>query len=320
MVPFVQSNQVVNVNSQDFAWPANPNGISVQIPTEGTQIIGSFWRIPQTLGPRVIGFQYLVANSSVKPQADALKVLQLKLTGTGGITSMMIAITDSDDLPGSTPPNQFAYLADGLGGSLPVMPTVTIPIPIMQQSAQSTDSTTGAKTFIFPFPVNPAGLEYQVNGMWLNGVLQTPAMTGLTSVAGVVAQFNTDYSDYGTWSAPSTNVLKLVSLPSSTVPVTKAGIDVELAPTDYCFNLTAYSSPAAVDGLKFGSSPIIPLTPFMLTDDPAVLLNVLKAKMSTQTVFSTTIAHKLGIKTVQATPALYNNGVLVVASTGVVCS
>ncbi len=318
MVPFVQSNQVVNVNGENFAWPANPNGIPMQIQTEGTQIIGSFWRIPVMDGPRVVDYAFLVANSAIKPQPDALKVLQVKMTGTGGITAVMMAITDSDDLPTSTPPNQFAYLADGLGGTLPTMPTVTIPVPIMQQGPQVINNTTGAKTFIFAFPANPAGLEYQVNGMWINGTLLPPTMTGLTTVSAVAGQFNTDFSDYGTWSATG-DVLQLVSAPSDVVPASKAGIDVELAPTDFCFDLTAYSTPAAVDGVKFGSSDTIPLTAFMLTDDPVVLLNVLKPKMSVGTTFSTTVANKLGISTVQEQPKLYYGVTLVEASAAGTC-
>ena len=320
MVPFVRSNQVVNVNGENFAWPANPNGVlnGMDIPTAGTQIIGSFWRIPVMDGPRVVDYAFLVANSAIKPQADALKVLQVKLTGTGGITAIMMAIADNDDLPTTTPANQFAYLADGLGGSLPVMPTVTIPVPIMQQGPQVTNPTTGAKTFIFAFPANPAALEYQVNGMWINGVLITPTMTGLTTVAAVAVQFNTDYSDNGTWSATG-DVLKLVSAPTDVEPVSKAGIDVELKPKAWCFDLTAYSTPAAVNGVKFGASDTIPLDTFMLTDNPTVLLNVLKAKMSVGTTFSTTVANKLGILTVQAQPKLYNGVTLVESATAGTC-
>jgi hypothetical protein len=324
MVPFVQSNQVVHVNGMDFAWPSNPNGVpgGMQIPTLGTQIIGSYWRIPQTQGPRVIGWTYLNAdNTSVKPQPDALKILSLKLTGEGGVTNILIAITDTDNMPASTPPNQFAYLADGLGGTLPVMPTVTIPVPIMQQEAQIVDPSTGARTFIFALPVNPLGLLYTVNGIWFNGLAPTPAYvpTGITTPAGFAAYGTTNWSDYGTWTATG-NIVKLVSPTTAVIPVTRAGIDIELTPKAYCFDLTAYSTPALVDGIRFGgTASIIPVTPFMLTDDPTVLLNVLKPKMSADTVFSTAVANKLGVSTVQDVPKVYAGAVLVETSTAGAC-
>ena len=86
-VKFVQSNQVTNVNGEDFGYPANPNGTALQIPCEDTEIIGSFWRIPQPLGNRLQGYQYIVDNgTSVKPTPDAIKILRVKLTNTAGIT------------------------------------------------------------------------------------------------------------------------------------------------------------------------------------------------------------------------------------------
>lgn len=324
MVPYVRSNQVVHVNGQDFAWPANPNGVpgGMSIPTLGTQVVGPYWRIPQTQGPRVIGFAYLVAdNSTTKPQPDALKVLSLKLTGEGGVTNIIIAIADNDEYPGTTPASQWAFLADGLGGTLPVMPTVTIPVPIMQQDAQVIDPSTGARTFIFVLPDNPLGLLYNVNGIWFNGLVPSPTYVpaGITTPAGFAAYGTTNWSDYGTWSATG-NVVKLVSPTSAVIPVTKAGIDVNLTPTDFCFDLSAYSTPALVNGIRFGgTATIIPVTPFMLTDDPNVLLNVLKPKMAPSTVFSTAVANKLGVKTVQDVPKVYNGAVLVETSTAGAC-
>lgn len=319
MNAFVQSNQVVNTNGENFAWPVLPNGIPMQIPCQDTQIIGGFWRIPKVQGNRVIGYTDLVATDSNKPQSDAIKVLRVKLTGTGGITQIDMAIADSDYLATTSPPCQFAYLCDGNGGTLPVMPAVTIPVPIMQSGPQFMDGSTS--TFVFPFPANPTALEYQVNGMWINGISITPNMSGLTTVTAVASSFNSAYGDYGTWSASSTNVLQLASATTDVVPAMRAGIDVELEPTDFCFDLTAYSTPEAVDGVQFGSGNIIPVTAFMLTDDPVVLYNVLKNVMSSGTTFDTTSeANKLGINTVQAQPKLYYGEDLVEASDAGACS
>src|SRR6185312_8250023 len=171
MITFVQTNQAVKVNANNFAWPNEPNGVPLQIPCQNMEIIASYWRIPQYQGNRVTGYAYVVCSeTSTKPQPDALKVLLVKLTDTAGITTVDMAILDTDNNSYSSPPNQLAYLCDGLGGTLPVMPTVTIPVP-MQQSGPQTD-TNGLNTFVFTFPSNPLGLGYTLNGAWFNGAAQ----------------------------------------------------------------------------------------------------------------------------------------------------
>ena len=203
------------------------------------------------------------------------------------------------------------------------MPTVVIPYPILQTPPQSTDNTTGANTFIFPFPDNPAGLLYTMNAIWLNGAAPLPAYVsaGKTTVAAVAAYANTNWSDYGTWTNPSTNILQLVSETDDVQQVLTAGMNVALTPTNFCFNLTAYSTPASVNGVKFGSGPIMPVPAFLLTNNPITLMNVLAKVMSSQTVFDpTSVANKLGILTVQAQPKLYNDAVLVETATAAVCS
>lgn len=322
-VPFVQSDQVVTVNSQNWAWPNNPNGTPMQIPCENTEIIGSFWRVPQMLGNRVIGYTDLTAvNQTVKPQADAIKVLRVKMIGNGGITTLDMAIADSDNVATTSPPNQFAYLCDGSGGTLPVMPTVTIPIPIQQLGPQTTDATTGDRTFIFPFPANPSGLLYNIQGIWLDGAAPTPAYVaaGKTTVANVVTYANANWSSFGTWSNPSTNILKLVSATDDVQYVAKAGIVVSLAPAATCIDLTAFSTPVAVNGVKFGTGDIIPVPAFLLTDNNATLYNVLRNIVSSGTTFNLATAHKLGITTVQALLHLYNDSSVVASATAGACS
>src|ERR1035437_155370 len=322
-VKFVVTKQAVDINGEIFAYPNNPDGTMVQIPCDQTEIIGSYWRIPQFTGSRVIGYVYAVdTNTSVKPANADIKVLSIKLTDTAGITQMMVAIADLDNVATTSPPNQLAYLCDGSGGTLPVMPTVTIPIPIQQTGPQSTNITTGDNTFIFPFPANPAGLEYNVAGEWYNGVAPSPvyAPSGLTTVAAVAAWYNTNRSAEGTWTNPSTDILKLVST-AGAGEVTKAGIIVSLEATNFCFDITAFGgSPANVDGVKFGSGGIVPLpSPFLLTDNNVTLMNVLTHVMSSGTVFNTTVTHKLGINTVQAQPKLYSGISLIATAAGGTC-
>lgn len=320
-VVFVQTSQATQFNGMNYAWPANPNGTPAQIPCSQTEIVGSFWRIPVLNGNRVVNYSYITAvETNVPPQPDALKILRVKLTDTAGVTSIDMAIANTDNISTSSPPNQLAYLCDGLGGTLPVMPLVTIPIPMMQSAPQTEDSA-GNRTFIFAFPENPDGRLYNIEGEWYNNALPSPAYApaGITTVAGVQTWFAANRSDYGTWTNPSTNILKLVSAPTDPIYVALAGIVVNLTPVDYCFNLTSFSTPAAVNQIRFGTGTLLDLTPFLLTNDPNVLINAIKSKMSAQTTFSTTVAHKLGINTVQATPKLYHDGVLVATAASGTC-
>lgn len=320
-VPFVQSNQVTKVNGNEYGFPNNATGTVVSIPVDGTQIIGSYWRIPQSMGSRFIGYEYQVAvETSSPPTPDSLKILRVKLTGEGGVTTVDMAITNTDNVSTSTPPCQFAYLADGSGGTLPVMPTVAIPYPILQNGPESMTGTTN--NFVLPFPANPAALLYTIQGFYINGQAPTPtfAPTGITTVAGIVTYFNANYSAYGTWSATG-DVLKLSSPTSAGTQALKVGMAVSLTATPYCFDLTSFSTPSAVNGIAFGSGTTIPVPAFQLTNDPVVLMNVLKKYMSVGTTFDTTsVSHKLGISTTMATPKLLNGASTVATATGAVCS
>lgn len=322
-VQFVQSNQVTAVNSENFGYPANPDGTSLQIPCSDTEIIGSYWRIPQMSGPRVVGYQYIVDNgSSVPPQEDALKILRVKLTNTAGITSVDFAIADDDNVGTSSPANYFAYLCDGLGGSLPVMPTVVIPIPIQQQARQSTNSS-GDNTFIFALPNNPNGLEYDVLGVWFNGIAPSPDYdpSGITTASGFATWADSNWGDYGTWTSPAAGIVQLVSTTSDTVYVENAGIVSQLTAVNWCFDLTAFgASPAQVNGVAFGSGETIPLPAFMLTNNTTTLLNKLAKVMPPSTIFNQSVTDKLGINTVMPTPKLYSDTTLISTAGSGVCS
>lgn len=322
-IVFVQSNQVTAVNGNEFAYPNNTNGVPLQVTCENTQIIASYWRIPQMQGNRVTGYAYIVAQeTSVKPQPDALKVLRVKMTDTAGITTLDMAIVDTDNISTSSPPNQFAYLCDGTGGTVPVMPTVTVPFP-MQQSAPQTIAPNGDNTFIFSFPSNPLGLLYTMNAAYFNSALPYFAFnpSGITTVAQFVTWANSHWSDYGTWTALSLVTFQLVSGTGAVTQVFEAGINVDLTPVNFCFDLTPYSTPAPVNQYRFGTGAIQDFpVPFILTNNPVTLQNKLIPRMSTGTIFdSSSVANKLGINTTQAEPKLYQNGVLVVSSSPGTC-
>lgn len=320
---FVVTNQAVEINGEVYGYPNNPNGTTIYIPCEQTEIIGSYWRVPQKQGGRLIGYQYVSDNGgTIPPTADAIKVLSVKLTNDAGITNVIFAIANSDNVGTTSPPNQLAYLCNGNGGTLPVMPLVTIPYPILQTAPVNTDSS-GTNTFVFAFPANPLGLEYTMNGVYFNGLVPTPAYapSGITTLAGVISYMNTNWSTSGTFSALSATTIGLSSPTSAGTPVFFAGINVDLTPANYCFNLTAFSTPASVNQVQFGTGTILTVPAFQLTNDPVVLMNVLIKVMSSGTIFNpTSVAHKLGINSTQATPRVLFNGSTVATAAGAVCS
>lgn len=304
-VNFVQSNQVVEVNAQTFLWPNYPNGISKQIPCENVQIVNSFWKIPVTLGNRVIGYNYLVATDATKPTPDSVKILRVKDMRDN--TEYGFAIVDSDNVSTTSPPNEFAYLCDGLGGTLPVMPTVTIPVPIMQSDPQST-AANGDNTFIFAFPANPNARLYGIPYPWFNGVAPTTAYVpgGITTVALFVTWANSNWGDYGTWTSASTDTAQLVSATDDVIPVTKAGMEVSLTPVHYCITLNA--SADAVNGIKI-SGTVMPITPLSAgRTNRQALIDAIKKYFPTG-VFTTAITNKIDLYTTQVPQTITKDGV-----------
>jgi len=303
-VPFVESAQVVEVNGQSYQWPNTPNGVTKQIPCENTNIINSFWKIPITLGNRVVGYDYLVATDSTKPTPDAVKILRVKFAGDN--TEYGFAIADTDNIATTSPPNYFAYLCDGTGGSVPVMPTVTIPVPIMQSDPQSTDSN-GTNNFIFSFPLNPNSLKYAIPYPWFNGVAPTTAYVpgSITTTSAFVTWANTNWADYGTWTAPNAQTVKLASPTSATVPVSKAGMEVTLTPTNYCLTLNA--TPDAVNGIKIGGH-VYAITPLLAgRTNRQALIDAIKG-LFPGSVFSTSVANKINIYTTQLPQNITKDG------------
>lgn len=304
MVPFVTSNQVLLENNQIFQWPNYPNGIATrQIPVAGTEIVNSFWRIPKTLGNRVIGYSELLATDAVKPTPDAVKVLRVK---TSDNTTYEFAIIDADHIASTDPADRFAYLANGLGGSLPVMPTVTIPTPIMQSDPQSV--VDGDNTFVFAFPANPLGLLYSIPFPWFNGVAPTQAYepAGITTAALFVTWANTSgkWDGYGTWSSVG-DVISLLSTSSDTVYVLRAGMQITLTAAHFCLTLNA--SPDAVNGIKISGHNYTFGAIIAGRTNRQDLINAI-TKFLPGATFTTAVANKIDVLTTQLPQNITNNG------------
>lgn len=329
MVNFIQSNQVLGVNGQYYilanyatglvAGPNDPQTVKRQISTANITIVNSFWLIPRVQNGHVIGYAEQTAiNTATPPTPDSIKVLRIKDKSDQSNYDLAIALTDN--ISTSSPPNTFAFDADGLGGALPVMPTVVIPFPVIEFLPTSVVGSNNI--FTFTFPANPNALLYSIPAPFFNGVLAgTPyAPSGITTPAQFVTWANTNWSVYGTWANPTGTV---ITLTSATTNVTAAGLIIALTPAAFCFDLTAYSTPALVNQIKFGTSGTLINFPgaFMLTNNSAVLAAQLANVMPSQsTTYGFAVTHKLQVNTVVATPKLYNSGSLVVTSTAGVCS
>lgn len=311
MIQFVTA-QLVASNGEYFVYPNYPNGISQSIPCRSIPM-GFFWLIPVVSGNRVIRFNELVATTSLKPQDDAFKVLRLK-DAINANTEYTIAVLDSDGVTGST----FIDNCNGCCGDTPVMPTVTIPAPILQLAPEVNDA--GERIFTFPFPSNPNGLLYSIPFPWFNGAAPAQAYepTGITTPAQFVTWANTagKWDDYGTWSS-SGDVVFLTNTDSDTIVLEKAGLDITLTPATFCFNLTSFSTPAAVNGIQFGTGATFTFPAFMLTNaNQQKVINSIKKFIPDATF--TIVTNKLQVATTQATPKLKNDATTVVtAGTGV---
>lgn len=240
MVNFVETTQLLGSNGTDTSryhfLTGTVTGGTLLIPTVGTQIEEFLWRIPKIISGLVPGaYSWLVATTSVRPTIDSQKVLRLK----NGRNTWDIAVADSDGVGGV---NQFATLADGLGGSLATMPVVTITFPLIQDAPVTTSPTspTFTKTFVFSFPQNPLGLLYSIPYAWFNGgAAVTPyAPTGITTPAQFVTWANSNWSTYGTWTSNG-NIVELASVANSGTYVTAAGFSPQLTPAAWCIDASA---------------------------------------------------------------------------------
>ena len=368
---FVQSNQVVNVGSQFFIYPNYSTGVvgaaARQLNCANVEIVGSVWLIPYVQGTRVVRYNpNVAANSSTPPTADSIKGLVIK--NFDDDQAYTLAITNTDNTSGASPINQFAFLCNGPGGTLPEMPSVTIPFPIIEQNPSSADAN-GDNTFTFALAPNPNGLIYSIPAPTANRQALSPAYSpSATTPAGVVTWANTNWGGYGVWSNPSGNILKLISnstpptwvslqpyvigqrvvysgtgyvcisaVASATAPsadtahwtatgtpnvyVQTAGLISALQPGVYCINQTAFSTPAAVNGIAFGSGTPIALPSFLLTNNNLQLPPIISAVITDPNLsYAYATANKLTIYTTLGVPKLTYNGATVVTATSGICS
>jgi hypothetical protein len=312
-IQFVNTNQLVGVNGVFYLYPSYLGGIEQAIPCRSVPM-GFFWLTPIVQGNRVIGYDQMVAVDASKPSPDSLKVLRLK-DALNANTVYEIAVLDSDGVTGNT----FIDNCNGCCGDTPVMPTVTIPHPILQLPPQSTTATT--RTFVFPFPSNPNARLYAIPFPWFNGVAPAQAYepAGITTPAQFVTWANTSgkWDDYGTWSATG-DVITLVNSDSSTIVLSRAGMSISLTPTPFCFNMTAFSTPAAVNSVQFGTGAVFTFPPFMLTNaNQQTVINSIRQFIPEATFVIS--SNKLQVSTVQAAPKLKNGATTVVTASAGAC-
>lgn len=312
-IQFVNSTQVMAINGNYFAYPMYPNGVEQSIPCRSVPM-GFFWLIPIVAGNRVSGYNELVANDAIKPRPDAFKVLRLK-DALNANTEYTIAVADSDGITGNT----FVDNCNGCCGDTPSMAVVTIPEPILQLPPQVVSS--GTRVWYFPFPANPNGRLYAIPYPWFNGAAPAQAYepAGITTPAQFVTWANTSgkWDGYGTWAA-SGNVISLTNTDSDTIVLEKAGMEISLTPTVFCFNLTAFSTPAAVNGVQFGTGAIFTFPPFMLTNaNQQTVINSIKKFIPNATFVIS--SNKLQVTTIEAAPKLKNDSTTVVTAGAGAC-
>jgi hypothetical protein len=327
MVNFVYCPQILGQNGIFYFYynyvtglvcgVGDPNTVTKQLQTSNVTIVNSFWLIPRVQNGRVIGYAVEAAiNTSVPPTIDSCKALLVK--DKQDVTSYYIAIANTDNIATSSPPNQFAYDADGLGGSLPVMPTVTLPFPVIQNPPTSVSGSNNI--FTFNLPNNPLGLLYSIPAAFFNGALSaTPyAPSGITTPAGFVTWANAHWSAYGTWSNPTGTIIQLTS---ATTNVSFAGFIAALTPAPWCFSLAGFGTPSQVNQVKFGSTGTVLSVPaFMLGTNPATLQAVLQTVMTQEsTSYVMPGGAYLTVNTVLAQPILLYNGATVATASSGVC-
>ena len=269
MVPYIQSNNVIEEQSITYLYPTTPQGLVRQIPVVGTVIVAAYWKIPVLQSNGLLAYKNEPAINSTPPTPDSVKMLLLKNNEQNQTWGIAIANTDQ------VTTSAWNTAASAAAGTTQTMPAVTVPTPIIQFGPVSTDGS-GTNVFLFEFPNNPLGLRYGITAPWFNGIAPTTAYapTGIGTVAAIVTWANTTghWDAYGTWSSPSPNILKLSSPTSATTPVKMAGMNPTLTAKPQCLDCTSTSTPIPVNGVKFGSGgPIITFPAFMLTNTAASL-------------------------------------------------
>lgn len=317
-VNFVKSTQIISVNGTDVTTLSFKTGVvktlTRDVNCDQTVIVGAYWRIPIVSGATISKYEYVQAVNSTPPTLDSIKVLRVKFKHD----TYEMAIDPTDYI---TTTDQFASLCDGLGGSLAVMPVITLPFPIFQDGPTATDPTTGTKTFTFPFPINPLGLLYSIPWPWFNGTAPgTPyAPAGITTPAGFVTWANANWSVYGTW-ASSGNIVTLSNPISASIVLTKAGLGVSLTPAAWCLDITAFSTGQVITGIQFGTAPIINFPAIYPSNTSyQTIISAIQPYFEDGAMLVSTVTNKITITTTSATPKLINGTTVEATATAGTC-
>ena len=232
------SNQVVGRDSQFFLYAPNQPLANQVLDAVDLRYEGPYWITPVISFGRVLRPNLQPAgNSSTPPVSGAFKAIRL-ISRTTGLDTY-VAVTNSDCTAGV---NAWATAVDDVSGTVPTMPTVTIPAPVLTNPPVTTtgSGTSLTNTFYIPLPLNPNSKHYGCAFPWFNG--QAPATafpTSATSVSALVTALNTAYSGSGAYNVTfsqvgTTNTLKAVSVNSGTGTfITTLGMNITLTPVSY---------------------------------------------------------------------------------------
>lgn len=245
-VAFVKSTQVIQVNEISYgACPRTEN-----IPCEGTQMQGLWWAEPTTIGGAVNGYKIVKGDARdnyAKPTTDSIRVQ--RVFNTVNNYTYWLAVDDAAE------ESLFVDRCNACCGATPVMPTVTIPAPIVEQMpCPNVPNGTPTYTFEFAIPANPNTLKIALNNFTFNAVAGTPTPTapptGYASAAAILTWVQANWAAYGTWSlVNSSKELQLVS--TTTV---SAGGTIDLIAKSYCFQIPGTST--ETNGITIGSTDV----------------------------------------------------------------
>ncbi len=213
-----------------------------QIPCDSISVEGVEWWVPTLSSGRLTGYRRWIGNSpggSALPQPDAVKTLRVRNHDTMETYWILIETTDDD--------TSFTANCNGCCGTTPVMATVTIPAPIVENCICA--DADGNYVHNFPIPANPNSLKYLVLTPSFNGVFGASLSgSGYTTPGNLLTAAAAAYAAEGTWSlAASNTILRLTSTTTSC-----AGLQVTLLTASYCLTLPVSSTP--VNGIKFGTT------------------------------------------------------------------
>lgn len=245
-VAFVNSTQVIQMNEISYgACPRTEN-----IPCEGTQIQGLWWAEPTVYGGAVNGYKILKGDSRTnyaKPSTDSIRVIRVYNIVNDYTYYLAVADGDTESV--------FVDRCNACCGTTPVMPTVTIPAPIIED-APCPDVPNGTPTYTFNFaiPANPNSLKLALDNFTFNGVAGTPTPvappTGYVSAATILTWVQANWGAYGTWSLQNTSKdLRLVSTSTES-----AGGTIDLIAASYCFQIPGTAT--ETNGITIGATNV----------------------------------------------------------------